>query len=198
MMMRKMTAVGATALALLLAGCGAAAEPVTADSPPPPASEAETPEETAPEEPEEPEEACADLDAEAALDEALPQLPPPFPPEMEHMADHEWTTQAADLAAYDPCAELSWITVSIWGATASSPSQVALFHRGEFVQAATERAYGFWPEVERLSEGAIEVVYRWPQAGEGNANASGRSPMRFAWDDASQSVLVEGTPPPIG
>lgn len=99
------------------------------------------------------------------------------------MADVAWHLDSADVDGYDPCATLSWIVFSIEGGTASSPSQIALFHRGEYLGPATERAYGFWPDVVRIGDGEIEVTYTWPRPDESNAEASGRSVVRFAWQD---------------
>lgn len=39
---------------------------------------------------------------------------------------------------YDPCADLSFITVGIEMPTVSSPSQLMLFHRGEYLGVATK------------------------------------------------------------
>ena len=191
-MARRILAALAAACALVVAGC--ASTPPQAPPFPTAAADATTaaPSETPSDDPAP---ACADTDAEQALADALPQMPPPFPPDDENMSDVQWDTEHADLEGYDPCAELSWITISIVGGTGSSPSQVALFHAGEFVQAATEKSYGFWPQVTRLAPDSLEVVYFWPKPGEGNAERSGESPMRFTWDDESGSVLVEGDPP---
>ncbi len=124
---------------------------------------------------------CAPLDGPAAAAEVIGQLPPTFEePSMSHVA---WDLGSARVDGYDPCAELSWIVFSVEGGTVSSPSQIALFHRGEFIGTATEKAYGFWPDVERVSDGEIEVTYRWPKPDEANAEASGRSVSVFTWSD---------------
>lgn len=191
-MARRILAALAAACALVVAGCASTPPP----APPFPTAAADAPTAAASEAPsDDPAPACADTDAEQALADALPQMPPPFPPDDENMSDVQWDTEHADLEGYDPCAELSWITISVVGATGSSPSQVALFHAGEFVQAATEKSYGFWPQVTRLAPDSLEVVYFWPKPGESNAERSGESPMRFTCDDESGSVLVKGDPP---
>lgn len=191
-MARRILAALAAACALVVAGCAS----TPPQAPPFPTAAADAPTAAPSETPsDDPAPACADTDAEQALADALPQMPPPFPPDDENMSDVQWDTEHADLEGYDPCAELSWITISIVGGTGSSPSQVALFHAGEFVQAATEKSYGFWPQVTRLAPDSLEVVYFWPKPGEGNAERSGESPMRFTWDDESGSVFVEGDPP---
>jgi len=199
--MKRILAVAAVACILVLAGCSADdREPAAEETTPQeaPSQEAPTQEPTPSQEPTptpEPEATCADTSADQALDVAMPLMPRPFPPEQEYMADRNWTTTGADLEGYDPCAPLSWITFSVENGTGSSPSQVALFHNGEFVQAATEKSYGFWPRVTRLSADEIRIVYRWPKPNEGNAEASGESPMTFTWNDDTASIAVEGDPP---
>jgi hypothetical protein len=165
-------------------------EPVPSASPEPSA----VPGQPAPEQPASEPPSCAPLDGAVAVAEAIPMLPPPFT--QPGLADIPWDAENAGIDTYDPCAALSWIVVPIQGATGSSPHQVALYHRGEFIGVATEISYGFWPDVERLSDEEIEITYRWPQAGEGNAEASGRSPVRFAWDEATGSVVMTGELPP--
>lgn len=135
---------------------------------------------------------CGSLDAEQAAAEAIELLPPPF--EEPRMSDVTWDGSYATLDGYDPCATLSWIAFPIEGGTVSSPSQVALFHLGKFVGPATERAYGFWPEVERVSDSEIRVTYTWPQGNESNAEASGRSVALFEWRDGE--VQQTGELPP--
>ena len=120
---------------------------------------------------------------------------PGVPPERESLADVVWDPEYADLSGYDPCADLSWIIVPIDGGTASSPYQVALFHQGRFVQAATEKSYGFFPRVRRMTGDTIEVVFVWPRPDEPNAAPTGETPMTFHWDADASENLVAGDPP---
>lgn len=166
---------------LLLGGCAAAPE-----SPPPSASTTPTPSQAVtpaatPTQTPTPTPTCGSLDGHGAAAEAIAQLPPAF--DDPAMSDVAWHLDSADVDGYDPCATLSWIVFSIEGGTVSSPSQIALFHRGEYLGPATERAYGFWPDVVRIDDGEIEVTYTWPQPDESNAEASGRSVVRYAWQD---------------
>lgn len=137
---------------------------------------------------------CGSADAAAAVLTAVQQLLPPFTDPA--MSDHGWTAAGANLQGYDPCTALSWVVVSVAGGTASSPSQVALFHRGDFLGGATDKAYGFTPTVTRLADDRIEVTYRWPQANESNAEASGRSVSQFTWDEQTHAVQRTGDLPP--
>ena len=200
--MKRILAVLALGAALALSGCAggggapAPATPVSAPETRAPATPiAETPSPAAETPTPTPTPTCATTTAAQARDAAIPLLPPPFPPEDTDMAGNKWDPEYSDIDNYDPCAELSWIVVPLAGGTGSSPSQVALFHRGEFVQAATEKSYGFWPRVTRLSDDSIEVVYIWPKDGESTANASGESPMTFTWNDAAGKIDVAGNPP---
>ena len=115
------------------------------------------------------------------MDVAVEQLPAPF--DDPGMSDVTWDRSYAVLDGYDPCATLSWIVFPIEGGTASSPYQIALFHAGGYVGPASERADGLSPDVTRVTDSEIEVVYRWPQANESNADASGRSVSHFEWRD---------------
>lgn len=166
---------------LLLGGCTAAPETM----PTPPASTTPMPDTT-------PTPTCATLDGHDAAAEAIALLPPAF--DDPGMSDVAWHLDSADMDGYDPCATLSWIVFSVEGGTVSSPSQIALFHRGEYLGPATERAYGFWPDVARIGDGEIEVAYTWPREDESNAEASGRSVVRYTWQDGE--VRRTGELPP--
>ena len=133
--------------------------------------------------------ACGELDAAQAAERWIDEVPP-----VPTLADREWTV--ADRGGYDPCAELSWIAVTLAGGTVSTPYHIMLFHRGEYLGTATETAYGFSPGIERIGDGAIRVSYRWPRDGEANAAASGRSIATFTWNAQSGEVDFSGELPP--
>ena len=184
--MRRETGVllAVVASAVMLGGCVAETPRATET---PSASASATPTPT-------PAPTCASLDGEAAAAEAIPLLPAPF--DDPAMSVIEWDASQATVDTYDPCAALSWIVVPISGGSVSSPNQIALFHRGEYIGPATERSYGFWPEVARIDDATIEVTYRWAESGDTNAEPSGRAVASFAWDEASQSVVFGGELPP--
>ncbi|WOF22438.1 LppP/LprE family lipoprotein [Microbacterium betulae] len=184
MTMRRGTTVLLVALAsaAVLGGC-AAETPGATESPSAPATPSSDPAPT-----------CASLDGEAAVAEAIPLLPAPF--DDPAMSLIEWDAEQATVDTYDPCAELSWIVVPISGGSVSSPNQIALFHRGEYIGPATERSYGFRPDVVRVDDASIEVTYRWAESGDANAEPSGTTVVSFAWDEASESVVFSGELPP--
>lgn len=65
--------------------------------------------------------------------EAVAQVPSPYSNPAAHgNEDVRWSTSISD-TSYDPCAELSYALLDIEGATGSSPTQVMLFHFGEYI-----------------------------------------------------------------
>ena len=108
----------------------------------------------------------------------------------------DWDPTYANPDTYDPCASLSWIVVPIAHGTSSSPYQIMLFHRGEYIGTTTSEAYGFLPTVTRTGDNSINVVYHYPYTGEGNIKPSGKAYASFTWDDAAQRVVMRGNVPP--
>lgn len=130
---------------------------------------------------------CGSDTAETAYEKAIPQVEP-YPG-----LDAPWGPFSSQ---YDPCAALSWITVTLEGATVSSPYHILLFHNGEYLGTATAKAYGFSPRISRVNDSEIAVTYRWPKDGESNAAASGKSQAGFRWDEGAQKVIMSGDVPP--
>ena len=106
-----------------------------------------------------------------------------------------WDPRHANVENYDSCLALSWIVLPIEGPTASSPFQLMLFHNGEYIGTATERAHGFAPKVTRVDDSTIDVVWTWKRPGESTAGATGRSTARFHWDQAADKVVMTGEEP---
>lgn len=143
-------------------------------------------------------EQCADTSAVDALVEYGGQLEP-F--STGGGSTHPWDLESEMTIAeaeetYDPCAALSSITVTIEGGTASSPSHIMLFNYGEYLGTATSDPKGFWPETVRVDDSTLEVTYKYPEAGDSNADPSGVAVSTFTWDEASQSVEHSGEFPP--
>lgn len=136
---------------------------------------------------------CENKNEQQALDNGFNQLLELSGPE----GNYHWAKDYTD-SNYDPCAELSWAVVGIQGGTASSPYQIMLFHRGEYLGTATKHAYGFAPKVVRVNDGEIAVTYRWPKDGESNAEASNTATAHFAWDKEKNSVVMSGNLPAYG
>lgn len=131
---------------------------------------------------------CSSDNDESAYEKAIAQVEP-YPG-----LDRPWRPFDSN---FDPCADLSWITVTLEGATASSPYHILLFHNGEYLGTATAKAYGFSPKVSRVDDSEIAVTYRWPKEGEGNAEASGTTQAGFRWDEGAQKVVMSGDVPPL-
>lgn len=143
----------------------------------------------------EPSGSCANTTAEQAVNENIDKVGPAFPDRND--PNTEW--MAIDTETYDPCADLSWVTLTIRGGTASSPSQQMLFHDGEYLGTTTKEGIAFSPETVRLSDSAIQVTYRWAKEGESNAGASGRAVSTYSWNPNTESVDHAGEwPPGIG
>jgi hypothetical protein len=107
-----------------------------------------------------------------------------------------WDTASAERDGYDPCAALSWVVLRPAMSTGSSPSAILLFHDGAYLGTATKEQYSFEPDVVRTSDVALTVTYRFPLAGEGNAEASGRAEAAYRWDDGAGRVVMTGDVPP--
>lgn len=111
----------------------------------------------------------------------------------------QWNTATVVTDGFDDCAALSWVVLPIEMPSNSSPYQTMLFHHGEFVGTATEKAYGFSPRVERRDDATIAVTYTYMKDGEATAFASGRTTATFTWDDAQNAVVMSGqTPDDVG
>ena len=138
-----------------------------------------------------PTEKCATMTGAEAVSTWGPQVPT-----FREGYDWQWNLDGADTTTYDACAALSWVVLEIPGNTASSPFQIMLFHRGQYIGTTASKPIGFPPKVVRLDDAAIQVAYTWPRDGESNAEASGRSISIFTWDDRTRSVTHSGEWPP--
>ncbi|MGL3149130.1 LppP/LprE family lipoprotein [Microbacterium sp. A82] len=98
---------------------------------------------------------------------------------------------------YDACATLSWIVVPLTGCCLGGyPYEVMLFHKGEFVQTATEEVYGRAPEITRISEDEIEIIRSWVPDGGSGAGPYESAASTFTWDEGTEAVVREGDLPP--
>lgn len=131
---------------------------------------------------------CSGLTGGQALNQWVGEVPT--------MNGWQWNTEYASTETYDECLPLSYITMTIDGATASSPYQIMLFHNGEYLGTTLAEPRGFSPRIVRLADDAIQVTYRFPLAGESNAMASGTAVSQFTWDDAQGQVVQTGEYPP--
>ena len=138
-----------------------------------------------------PTEKCATMTGAEAISTWGPQVPA-----FREGYDWQWNLDRADPNTYDPCAALSWVVLGLKGGMASSPVQIMLFHRGQYIGVTASEPINYWPEVVRLDDAAIQVTYTWTRDGESNAEASGRSVSIFTWDEQTQSVVHSGEWPP--
>lgn len=138
---------------------------------------------------------CATLTGAEALAKWGPQVPAPI----EGVSDYwDLTGQFSDVSGYDPCADLSWIILRETPCcTRFSPSPILLFHRGEFVQLATEKAYALIPEIpaQRLADNIVSVSYMYQGEG-GNAELAEVISSHFIWDEKTGKVIRDGGLPP--
>ena len=162
--------------------------PVTPD--PATVTEGTQPQRTPPEEasdlvpmgPSEPEPPCLDL-TWGPVKQAVDSLPLVF-------ADSPWV--ATDIG--DPCASFTWVEALPYGATVSSPTHLLFFHDADYLGTATLEPYGF-TSVQAQSTDTITVNYRWPLAGDANANPTGGPvTIEYQWDGTQVTMI--GTLPP--
>ena len=185
-----LTRLAALLVALALAGCRGGTTPASPDDGSartrPPASASP---ETSSAEPTT--EKCATMTGAEAVSTWGPQVPT-----FREGYDWQWNLDRADPNTYDPCAALSWVVLGLKGGMASSPVQIMLFHRGQYIGVTASEPINYWPEVVRLDDAAIQVTYKWPRDGETTAGATGRSVSIFTWDEQTQSVVHSGEWPP--
>ena len=132
--------------------------------------------------------ACGEMSAEEAMYAGLEEVgPPPF-----DGRDH-WSTEYADpTEGYDPCADLSWISLLPDMPTGSTPAVVMLYHKGEYV--GTTTAEPRWTgRIERDSDSQITVEYIYAKDGEPLGLASGRTYATFTRN--GDKVVMEGELP---
>lgn len=135
--------------------------------------------------------ACSGLTQAEAVNASIDSIAP-YP----NLESHVWVAATPDDLTYDECADLSYVVVTLYGGTVSTPCHVMLFNQGRYLGTATADAQGYYPRVERLDDASIQVTYTYNLPGESNAAASGRSTATFTWDEATQSVIMEGDVPP--
>ncbi|WP_032405763.1 LppP/LprE family lipoprotein [Rhodococcoides fascians] len=125
---------------------------------------------------------CLDVSS-SSVTEAVNSLPLVF-------ADSPWVATRMG----DPCASFTWVEALPYGATVSSPTHLLFFHDAEYLGTATLEPYGF-TSVAAQSADTITVNYRWPLAGDANANPTGGPvTIDYRWDGTQVTMI--GTLPP--
>lgn len=134
---------------------------------------------------------CGPADGAAAAAGSIADLPVPA-----GLEGARWDASRADTTAYDGCAALSAVTVSVVDATASSPVAVLLFHDGTYLGTAAKEQYAFVPGVTRTAPDALRVEYRYAMPADSNADPTGRATATYTWDDGAGRVEMTGDVPP--
>lgn len=125
---------------------------------------------------------CLDVSS-SSVTEAVNSLPLVF-------ADSPWVATRMG----DPCASFTWVEALPSGATVSSPTHLLFFHDAEYLGTATREPYGF-TSLAAQSADTITVNYRWPLAGDANANPTGGpATIDYQWDGTQVNMM--GTLPP--
>lgn len=93
---------------------------------------------------------------------------------------------------YNTCNDLSYATLDTQGATASSPNQLLLFHRGVFVGTGV-RCNLAYQRVTAASTKAVYVNYRYLRGDDASAAPSGSVDVSFEWNGSR--VVLSGTLP---
>lgn len=120
---------------------------------------------------------------------AIAEVPSAFT--SAHMYDKAWSRTILD-TSFDPCADLSYAVITVEGATGSSPMQVLLFHKGEYLGTTSDCAPGF--QIVRQDDGdSITVTYQWPKPGEPNAGAKDSVEVGYDWSGGR--VVMDGRIP---
>ena len=106
----------------------------------------------------------------------------------EPQTEQPWAGAPVD-TNYDPCADLSTILLTVEKATASSPVQALMFHRGAYLGPATWKAYEFTTLDKARSVGDT-VVLNYMAPGECNACPPGATTsVRFQWRGGHMETL---------
>ncbi len=137
---------------------------------------------------------CGVLTGTEAFEQNLDQVPAPFPLELGY-ADNFWSQQSVT-DTFDPCADLSWITLNIDSPAPDAPYQIMFFHQDEFLGVVTEPAFAFAPEVVRVSDQSVEVKFRWALEGEPKEAASGSYLATYTWNAQDNRLEWSGDMPP--
>ncbi|MCI9889946.1 LppP/LprE family lipoprotein [Micrococcales bacterium 31B] len=133
---------------------------------------------------------CTDKTGDQAYQEALAALP---------AGTHPWAPTPAPeaIAHFDPCLDLSYVIVETEGGTGSSPSHVALFHRGEYIGTATRDAYGYDLKVTQLTSGAVQIDRGYRSWGPDAPVVQFRTKATVTWYDDVNKAFIFGQVPPL-
>lgn len=121
------------------------------------------------------------------------ELEPYWPPEAETRVEPQLLL--ADTSTYDPCAELSWITVP-YGETADAHHAVMLFHHGSYLTTANRIPIPYEPDIERTESGKLVFTYPYLREGDYPRVPSGRAVSLYSWYEDGRTYRRDGELPP--
>lgn len=136
-----------------------------------------------------PEQACGPSNVNQAVSQNIAQVPEMY---AESGAATGWIVDTTATESYDACLDLSWVVLPLSRGTGSSPYQIMLFHRGEYIGTPSLVSFGFYPRVARVSDDAIEVGYSWPDEGQPNAAARVQTVMTYRYNPDTGGVTATG------
>ena len=192
---RMATVVGLAVVALTAAACGGSGDDVAAATATRTTASQETVTETAPTPSSSPSENGSDGEGsdrtrpgqgqgsdsgvECGVDTGAPAITAALGVLSERQPSPYGWTYLGD-ANYDPCADLSYAMAETPSGTVSSPMQLMLFHRGEYVGTGTQCALGYTTVVGG-TDASVDVRYRWPRGNDVNANPTGEATTTYRW-----------------
>lgn len=111
--------------------------------------------------------------------------------------DFNWDARTADLSHYDPCATLSVIQVWPLNGTASTPSHLMMFNKGEYKGVGTKDPRGSAREITRVNDSTLDVEYSFHGPRDPGYNPTGRANATYTWSSAAERVVLTGEVPPL-
>lgn len=136
-----------------------------------------------------PEQACGSSNVNQVVAQHIAEVPEMY---AESGAATGWTVDSTASESYDACLDLSWVILPLSRGTGSSPYQIMLFHRGQYIGTPSLVSFGFHPDINRISDDAIEVGYRWPDEGQPNAAARVQTVMTYRYNPDTGGVTATG------
>lgn len=136
-----------------------------------------------------PEQACGSSNVDQVVAQHIAEVPEMY---AESGAATGWIVDSTASESYDACLDLSWVILPLSRGTGSSPYQIMLFHRGEYIGTPSLVSFGFYPRVARVSDDAIEVGYSWPDEGQPNASARVQTVMTYRYNPDTGGVTATG------
>lgn len=124
--------------------------------------------------------------ASATVSNAISRIAPPLP----NNPAAGWQPGPSNL---DGCRDLSYVALDTQGATASSPNQLLLFHKGQFLGTGTKCNLAY-QRVTDADDTNVHVTYRYLIGDDISAHPSGRFDVTYRW--TGSGVQMIGSIPP--